>query len=94
MKLNLSISMPEPATKKEYCPPSLMDKIKNACAVTRAIKHPKRQMAIRFLQEVHQHLTGLPQLDEESSAMLELTKGIVEEYGIPADLIKKEVSNV
>lgn len=93
MKLSLNIEMPEPAPKKDYCPPSLKDKIHNACAVTRAIKHPKRQMAIRFLQEVHQHLSSLPQLDEESSAMLELTKGIVEEYGIPADLIQKGKTN-
>lgn len=100
MKISLDIRampVPEPSAPnpERVCKqPSLKDKICNACAITRAINHPKRQMAIRFLQEVHQHLSNLPQLDEEASGMLELTKGIVEEYGIPSDLMKKEENNV
>lgn len=88
--IKIAISMPTPEVSKNSVKPkpSLRKKVEYARDCMELPE--KKKQAIRFLQEVNIHLNQKDRLDEEEQALLELTKPVIHEYGIPADLMAKD----
>ncbi len=83
----VKIQMPDPVHSKEQAPkkaaPSLRQRLEYAIECIELGRNPKE--AIAFAQKLNQMLNKKEKLDEEQKYLLELTKPIIFEYGMPAE---------
>jgi ribonucleotide reductase alpha subunit len=83
----VKIEMPSPEVATKAAPartvPTLRERLEYAIECIELGRNPKE--AIAFAQKLNRMLNQKEKLDEEQKYLLELTKPIIFEYGMPAE---------